>query len=108
MMKELEQKYTSTGTSLLHHLDILKSMQNGTWKPIELTLAPTDKCNLNCVFCSVKNREMDELDFEQLIKTLVDFKELGLKSVVLSGGGEPTLYPRINELIASNKHLNVD
>ncbi len=98
-MKNLENKYTSTGVSLLHHLDVLKSIQDNVWKPIELTLAPIDKCNLNCLFCSVKNRDMDELDFEELKTALRDFRDIGLKSVVLSGGGEPTLYPYINELI---------
>ena len=92
----------------MHHLDVLKSMQDGAWKPIELTLAPTDRCNLNCSFCSVKNREMDELDFEELKLALVDLYTLGLKSVVLSGGGEPILYPYINELISFIKVLDMD
>jgi MoaA/NifB/PqqE/SkfB family radical SAM enzyme len=107
-MNKLEKKYTSTGSGLLQHLDTLKSIQNGDWKPIELTLAPTDFCNLNCSFCSVKNREMDILDFEELKKVLRKFRDIGLQSVAISGGGDPLLYSYINELIDYIHYWDMD
>jgi intein/homing endonuclease len=79
-----EQLYTSTQTKLLHNLDNLKTMQRGVFKPISIQLAPTDTCNLNCIMCSVKEREGNELTLEQCIQTLTNFKDLGAKTVEFS------------------------
>ena len=94
-----EQTYTSTNNKLLHNLDRLTEIQNGLFRPISIQLAPTDKCNLNCVMCSVKNREMKELNLEDCIHTLQTFKKMGAKTVEITGGGDPTMYTGINTLI---------
>ena len=84
-----EQLYTSTQNKLLHNLDRLKEMQKGYFRPISIQLAPTNKCNLNCVMCSVANRDKsDELSLEQSIKVLEDFKILGAKTVEFSLRGD--------------------
>lgn len=101
-----EQKFTSTTSKLLQNLDRLQEMRQGKFRPISIQLAPTDKCNLNCVFCSVKEREMKELSFEECKQTLNSFKKLGAKTVEITGGGDPTIYPYINELIAYAGELN--
>jgi len=99
-MNELEETYTATDSKLLKHPDRLAEIKLGVWKPITLELAPTNKCNLDCVFCSVKNRDKTQkLQYNELIPVLEDFKFLGLKSIELTGGGDPTLYPKINQLI---------
>ncbi len=95
-----EQLYTSTQNKLLHNLDRLREMQKGYFRPISIQLAPTNKCNLNCVMCSVANRDKsEELSLEQSIKVLEDFKKLGAKTVDLTGGGDPTMYKHINDVI---------
>ena len=95
-----EQLYTSTQNKLLHNLDRLKEMQKGYFRPISIQLAPTNKCNLNCVMCSVADRnKSEELSLEQSVQVLSDFKTLGAKTVELTGGGDPTMYKHINEVI---------
>jgi MoaA/NifB/PqqE/SkfB family radical SAM enzyme len=42
---------------------------------------------------------MKEWQFEDLWKALWSFKELGVKAVEITGGGDPTCYGKINELI---------
>jgi radical SAM protein with 4Fe4S-binding SPASM domain len=50
--------------------------------------------------CSVKNRDKNlELDFKVIKKGLKDFRKLGAKALEITGGGNPLLYPQINELI---------
>ena len=84
-----EQLYTSTQNKLLHNLDRLKEMQKGYFRPISIQLAPTNKCNLNCVMCSVTNRDKnEELSLEQSIKVLTAFKTLGAKTVEFSLRGD--------------------
>jgi MoaA/NifB/PqqE/SkfB family radical SAM enzyme len=61
---------------------------------------PESRCNLKCAFCSVINRPVQERLELDLIKRVVgSLVERGLQSVVISGGGEPTIYPQFNELL---------
>lgn len=95
-----EQVYTSSNVKLLKHLYRLQSFQRtGKIQPITLQIAPTDKCNLNCSFCSVKDRPMKEWLFEDLRQAVWTFNQLGIKAVEITGGGDPTCYGQINELI---------
>lgn len=92
--------FTSTGIKLLHHPSAVTLIQQGLGTPLSVQISPTSKCNLNCVFCSNINRHKDELLELTKIKTLL--KELlcfGLRAVEWTGGGDPTLYPEINEAI---------
>lgn len=68
--------------------------------PLHPQFSPTNKCNLNCSFCScagrAKNQEMPWDTAEQIITELVG---LGAKGVTITGGGEPLLYRHINQVL---------
>jgi MoaA/NifB/PqqE/SkfB family radical SAM enzyme len=92
--------YTSNVAKLLKHLDVLKGMQNNKISPIMLHLAVTNACNLNCSFCCFANRKhRDTLTIDQVKMALDSFRKIGTKVVEFTGGGEPTLFPQINEAI---------
>ena len=67
-------------------------------------IMPTDICNFQCTFCSVGNRngydnakqipnsKPDVLQLSQIKHVVDKLAALGLKGVILSGGGEPTIY----------------
>jgi radical SAM protein with 4Fe4S-binding SPASM domain len=57
-------------------------------------------CNLRCNWCYLKGGEYNEVDMPfDLLKKIVPFlKELGITNVTLLGG-EPTLHPRLVEII---------
>jgi len=107
-MDDKEKLYTSTQVKLLHNLDRLQEMQRGVFRPISVQLAPTDICNLNCSFCSVKNREGNELTLKQCIQILTNFRILGAKTVEFTGGGDPTMYKHINEIITCAYDMGYD
>ena len=87
LMDDKEKVYTSTQVKLLHNLDRLQEMQLGIFRPISIQLAPTNRCNLQCVMCSVADRnKSEELSLTQFIQVLRDFKALGAKSLDLTGG----------------------
>lgn len=102
-----EQKYTSTTDKLIKGgLErLIEYQQTGFLYPQSLQLAPTDICNLSCTFCSVQDRNKgkdkpDELELEEIkgiIRSLYKFNSL--KSVEITGGGDPTMYKDINPLI---------
>lgn len=107
MRTEFEKRFTSTKSKLLHNLDRLQEIQNGKFRPISIQLAPTDKCNLDCIFCSVKKREGNQLSFECACNTITELTQLGAKTLEITGGGDPTLYPFINELIEFGMNLGL-
>ena len=92
--------WTSTGVKLLHHPRLLSLLKMKKAYPVSLQISPTSKCNLSCSFCSNAKRDKhEELDYEKTKHFLVRLKNIGLKTVEITGGGDPTLYPKINELI---------
>ena len=95
----LEEIYTSTGGKLLHYPKEIEQFKNyGIASSINLQIAPTSNCNLNCSFCSNRNRSKGENLSPETIFNLLS--RLGrLRGVEWTGGGEPLLYPYINEVM---------
>jgi MoaA/NifB/PqqE/SkfB family radical SAM enzyme len=97
---DLKYSITSNEAKLFKHLDRLALIQSGKPAPTQLHLSPTNKCNLRCSYCCFDDRDRSlELDLSTIQTALTAFKNLGLKSCEITGGGEPTLYTSINELI---------
>jgi len=99
---DYERMFTSTGEKFLHHLGALKKFQEERLAtPIVMHIMPTSKCNLNCSYCSIKDRKLHEtLDLEKIIIPTVDkLKKRGLKAAIISGGGEPTLYDDFEDFV---------
>ncbi len=71
-------------------------------RPLTLVLMTTGACNMRCAHCSaesyVKSGERS-LSYEELCDVIDQFVELGGVSMVFSGG-EPTLHPRLLDLVA--------
>ena len=116
--EELTQKYSTWGDKLLQHTDVLHSMQyDKIIKPITIQLAPIEACDSDCPFCSVGARPIKSyMPFEVIKQTLIDFKQLGAKSVEITGGGNPLLYrdrksgnkENINDIIKFASSLGYD
>ena len=71
-----------------------------------LQLNPTNKCSFNCSFCSCANRNRtSEICFEDLTR-FIDGKNCF--SATITGGGEPTFYSHINELVELLKRNRCD
>lgn len=60
----------------------------------------TDRCNFKCPYCrGVRDDLKGDMTFEKSMETLRLWVKEGLQNVRFSGG-EPTLYPRLDELVA--------
>jgi len=104
--EEKTQLFSTWGDKLLQHTDVLYDIQiNKKVTPITVQLAPVEACDSDCPFCSVAARPIkSKIPFEKIKKILTDFKELGAKSLEITGGGNPMLYRDIyNE---SNVNIN--
>jgi len=77
--------------------------------PISLNLDPTTACGYDCTHCidlPILNAKI-KFDHEKLLSSLGNLIERGLRSVILIGGGEPTLYPKFKELVYFLKERGV-
>lgn len=101
MKSEFEQSFTSTGAKFWRHKDQLASYREGTGRTVVSThISPEGVCNLKCKYCSVTYREItNRIPIEIIKKYVDDLVSRGLKAAILTGGGEPTLYPHLNELV---------
>lgn len=91
-MKELKDSFTSTGEKLFWHQEAMQKLRDGRGMPIVSHIMPTDVCNHKCAFCSVGERPGDVMPFGNITRYLAQLIPLGLKAVILSGGGNPILY----------------
>lgn len=108
MKMNKENTYTSTGSKYARNFEMIKSLRNGIGHPNSLQISLTNKCNLNCVFCSVSKRDKSiEWNYGELVNALSKFENIGVKTVELTGSGEPTLYEKFIPLVWVIKRLGL-
>lgn len=73
---------------------------------LDLTLACDYRCG-HCIDAELLNGG-HHLDPADVLATLELLTERGLRSVILIGGGEPTLYPFFEEVVAAIKKLGLE
>ena len=68
--------------------------------PITLHIYPTNKCNLKCDWCIMKDERSNggELSEEVFINLIESANKMDVKSIQIVGGGEPTLYPHLHHI----------
>ncbi|MBU4116899.1 MAG: radical SAM protein [Nanoarchaeota archaeon] len=113
----INQKYGNL--KILWHTDKLKSLlEKKVTAPIYVRIKPTNKCNHHCFYCSYdpnfeyvlseRLKREDQIPKEKMIEILNDFKEIGVKAITFSGGGEPLIYPFISECLEKTLELGID
>ena len=71
-------------------------------RPITMVIMLTKACDMHCRHCSAREYMrpgVESMDYEEICDLLDQFIELGGTSVVISGG-EPTLHPRLMDVVA--------
>jgi radical SAM protein with 4Fe4S-binding SPASM domain len=82
--------------------------------PEKVIISSTDKCNLNCKMCwrhdkkDDPNKTKNELTFDEIKKIIIDAKKLDVKTIDLTGGGEPFLRKDIFDLIEMIKYYGFE
>lgn len=89
---QLLDSFTSTGAKFFAHREAMDNLRNGKGQPITTHVMLTDVCNHSCAFCSVQARAGDSLLYDDVLAYLDILLRYDLKSVILSGGGNPILY----------------
>ena len=102
---------------IFHHKDLLTQLENGErCDPLYIRIKPTNVCNHNCYYCHYKNPYLtldeynpnDMIPREKMLEIVSDMKEMGVKAVTFSGGGEPLVYPYIEETMEKILEAGID
>lgn len=74
----------------------------------ELDLHITNRCNMRCIHCcySSGEKEMTEMSYKQIIKLLIEAKNLGVEHVDIFGG-EPTIRDDLIDILNATKDLGI-
>ncbi|MBS5913926.1 MAG: radical SAM protein, partial [Paenibacillus macerans] len=96
------------GVHFLDRLNIVKS--GGVCSPVSLQLGLTNKCSNKCYYCYVKeqNNLGETLKTDAVVNLLEEAKMMGVKSVEITGGGEPTLHPDFWDIVDKIRDLDLE
>lgn len=93
---------------ILYYLDAIRDIQAGkiVW-PVTCEIDPSNACMLDCEFCMFrdylqKQRDCGNnvfLDVGVYSRLLNDLRDVGVKSITFTGGGEPLMHKDINAMI---------
>lgn len=130
----VEKSFTATGAKLAHHWPIFHKLnETGFGSIIRATLTLHQVCSSRCHFCSTiaRNKKdsitleeakefVSKLYFEQADYNKVNFPEynrkykeatgsdIRLRGLILSGGGQPNLWPHFTEFVEWLSTLEID
>lgn len=104
-------KYKIDSHKLIYHVSRVKKWLDGDLiYPLYMELSPIGACNHRCSFCGLdfmKYRSR-KIDISILKKRLPELGQLGLKSIMYAGEGEPFLHKDIAEMILLSKENGID
>ena len=107
ILKETRNKYHFDGCKLQYHMDRVDAhYKRGEWiAPLHIDIGATKKCNAKCVYCYGLYQKMSKevISRDTLVSLFIDAPLLGVKSLTLTGDGEPTLNPAVYEAIDVGK-----
>jgi wyosine [tRNA(Phe)-imidazoG37] synthetase (radical SAM superfamily) len=86
------------------------NLLNENFSPISINLDLTTSCNYACSHCidmDILNTGI-QFDYEKLIRSLENLIKKGLKSIIIIGGGEPTVSPYFFNIVEHCKKNNLE
>jgi len=95
---------------IIYYIDKVESLIAGNPEmPVTVEIDPSNRCQLDCEYCMFKvlrekrvdmkgEVERPDLPFDLYRHLLLDLKMIGVRSITFTGGGEPLLHPRFNDM----------
>lgn len=79
--------------------------------PIYMEISPIGACNHRCLFCAIDYvgyASASKLDLELMQKRLPEIAQLGVKSIMFAGEGEPLLHKHMADIIEVAQNAGLD
>jgi len=112
------RKSVYSDLKIFHHTEKINDILNGKrTAPIYVRIKPTNACNQNCYYCGSKDDNVPEdrvfdkkamIPWDIMCGIIEDMAEMGVKAVTFSGGGEPLMYPYIEDTLELVKEKGID
>jgi MoaA/NifB/PqqE/SkfB family radical SAM enzyme len=105
----IQNQFDPQAKLLWHHTKI-SALLNGqhVW-PLMAELDPASHCNQACQWCSfIPVHTFGLLSKQVLTRLIEDFRDVGLRSINWTGGGEPTLNPYLGEALVLAKSYGIE
>lgn len=93
------------------HLDRVKEWQEKRIiPPIYIEVSPVSYCNHQCIFCGLDFAKQKgiQLDSEIFCKQLKKMGQLGVRSIMYAGEGEPLLHKDLAKFVKTTKENGID
>ena len=97
---------------ILLYLNEIEKLKNGEYvNPITVEIDPSNICNADCPWCmfsQYRQASKANLKWETYVKLVYELRSLGVKSITFTGGGEPLMNPKFNDMISLAKDLGFE
>lgn len=103
--------YRIDGHKLLFHPDRVAAwLRSEIVYPVYMEISPAGVCNHRCAFCALDyvGYHAGFLDADVLETRLTEMGQLGVRSVLYAGEGEPLLHRRMTEIVRHTKAAGLD
>lgn len=102
--RTIQEDYYSP-LKIVHHREKIDVLRRGERVlPTQVMLNITNVCNHHCTFCYTDkvyfDRGKDILPTDRALTLLDEFRDLGVRSIHITGGGEPTIHPGFHAILS--------
>lgn len=87
----------------LRELAVVAHALASTRHPVMAQIVPMRRCNLSCAYCNEYDNTSTPVPIEEMLARIDHLARLGTSIITLSGG-EPTLHPELDQIIARIRH----
>lgn len=106
-----KDKYRIDSHKLMYHVPRVSDWLAGeTVYPIYMEISPSGACNHRCTYCALDFMEYQSrfLETAVLKDRLTEMGQLGLKSIMYAGEGEPLLHKDMAEIVRHTTEAGID
>ena len=104
-------KYRIDSHKLIYHVPRVYDWLKGkNIYPVYMEVSPSGACNHRCLYCGLDfmGYKPSYLKMEILKERLTELGDLGIKSIMYAGEGEPFLHPEMVSIIEHTKESGID
>jgi MoaA/NifB/PqqE/SkfB family radical SAM enzyme len=87
----------------LRELAVVGHALASTGHPVMAQIVPMRRCNLSCAYCNEYDDVSKPVPLDEMLRRIDHLARLGTSIITISGG-EPTLHPELDQIIARIRH----